>query len=438
MAERRKYKRNPESWGAIRKLPSGRHQATYVGPDGIRYPARTAAGGPLTFDTVTDARAWLTETRRLIQRGEWESPTARVERLANEEKNAAASVFGKYAATWLDQRVSSKGQPLRPKTRHEYERQLRVGLAEFAGDRIAAITPARVRAWHAARMKHGKTQAGAEARLLRAILNTAVVDGIITTNPVPANLTRTSSGVKHRPPTPAEMAVLIDAMPEDLRLAMYLAAFGNLRLSEWRALRRRDLERVETDVTLDDGTTGAVTRYTVNVARQAQYITGYGWDVGEPKSEEGVRVTPLPAWMTEEVDAHLERHVGPFPDDLVFAPVGRSDFIHDRYFNDRWNVAREAAGLRYRTDDGTDGTAPEWVNVTREHDLRGHALTVFRQVGGTGAEAQKFGGHGTSQAAERYQHVIGDRIAEIVDRMPMPTRGTPKVAQIGRKLNGSV
>ena len=42
------------SWGKIRTLPSGRLQASYVGPDEQRYPA------PMTFDNRSDAEAWLT------------------------------------------------------------------------------------------------------------------------------------------------------------------------------------------------------------------------------------------------------------------------------------------------------------------------------------------------------------------------------------------
>ena len=105
--EKRKYKANPESWGAIRKLASGRCQASYVGPDSERYNA------PHTFDTLGDARAWLAGIRTDIQRGKWRSP-----------HTVAAERFGKYATAWVQQRVSSKGEPLRPKTRAEYERQL--------------------------------------------------------------------------------------------------------------------------------------------------------------------------------------------------------------------------------------------------------------------------------------------------------------------------
>ena len=45
-------------FGSIRKLPSGRFQARYTGPDG--HAARPAADGQaLTFQTRGDADGWL-------------------------------------------------------------------------------------------------------------------------------------------------------------------------------------------------------------------------------------------------------------------------------------------------------------------------------------------------------------------------------------------
>jgi hypothetical protein len=48
------------SWGKIRKLPSGRYQASYVGPDGARH------AGPITFGAKIDAEGWLSDERRLL------------------------------------------------------------------------------------------------------------------------------------------------------------------------------------------------------------------------------------------------------------------------------------------------------------------------------------------------------------------------------------
>lgn len=53
------------SWGAIRKLPSKRFQASYFGPDKKRHTA------PTTFTTKTQARYWLDEQHLAIEKGNW-------------------------------------------------------------------------------------------------------------------------------------------------------------------------------------------------------------------------------------------------------------------------------------------------------------------------------------------------------------------------------
>lgn len=63
-----------ESWGSLRKLPSGRWHARYPGPDGETYTARTEDDKSLTFLTKTDARRWLAAVHTKISLGQWEPP----------------------------------------------------------------------------------------------------------------------------------------------------------------------------------------------------------------------------------------------------------------------------------------------------------------------------------------------------------------------------
>ncbi|MDQ1009493.1 hypothetical protein QFZ82_003978 [Streptomyces sp. V4I23] len=67
MAKKQKNKRR---FGRIRKLPSGRYQARYLGPDGVDRPA------PHTFATARDADDWLAEQQTEIRRGDWVDPDA--------------------------------------------------------------------------------------------------------------------------------------------------------------------------------------------------------------------------------------------------------------------------------------------------------------------------------------------------------------------------
>jgi len=58
-------------FGAIRRLPSKRYQASYLGPDLARYV------GPKTFQARIDAEGWLAQERRLIETDRWIPPNVR-------------------------------------------------------------------------------------------------------------------------------------------------------------------------------------------------------------------------------------------------------------------------------------------------------------------------------------------------------------------------
>ena len=78
----------------VRKIPSGRYQARYTGPDGHLHRA------PVTFQTRGDAQAWLALRHTDILRAEWIPEEAR-----RAERNLT---FATYAEDWLQLR------PLKP------------------------------------------------------------------------------------------------------------------------------------------------------------------------------------------------------------------------------------------------------------------------------------------------------------------------------------
>ena len=81
-----KKRKKREAFGAIRKL-GNRQQASYPGPDGVRYNAQH------TFDNLTDARAWLTRVRASINEGTWTVGEAQGEISAERSKAAATTRF---------------------------------------------------------------------------------------------------------------------------------------------------------------------------------------------------------------------------------------------------------------------------------------------------------------------------------------------------------
>ena len=220
-------------FGAVRKLPSGRWQASYLGPDGARHTARTPDGGPLTFDAKqTRTGGWRCAQSEMV-RGAWLPPAEPA------PKPAAPQTLSGYAAGWLAGRDLSEG------TRRLYRITLANQLLPALGTTpLAGITPAAVRDWHAKlRTQTGPRQRAAAYSLLRTIMNTAVADDLIAANPCRVRGAGAAKRARPiRPATLAELEVIVTAMPPRYRLMVLLAAWCQLRFGELTELRRADVD----------------------------------------------------------------------------------------------------------------------------------------------------------------------------------------------------
>lgn len=372
-------KKRDATFGTLKRLKSGKFQPIYLGPDKKRYYASAC-------NTEKQAREFLADRDYEIKHGQWKPPAS-----------IEAEDFGRYATIWVRQRQTRKGSALRPSTHALYERELDSGLQGFARCPLTYITPPMVREWHGKRCEQaGETTAGAEARLLHAILSTAVKDGTITRNPVPSELLRSKTGVKHRAPTTEELANIIAALPDKWRLCAYIAAFGGLRFGEWVRLERQDLDEVDGHVV-------------VHVTCQAQRVGGE-WLIRPPKSSEGVRSVSLPLWLTDIVNDHLKRFVGPFPASLIFAPdKNGTRYISESTWSHKWSRALAKAHIS---------------DVIRPHDLRHYFGSALADAGVGIRQLQNALGHGTARASLGYlesSRGLPESLADRLQRLPAAT-----------------
>lgn len=361
-------RRKRRGFGAIRKLPSGRWQASYVGPDGQRH---TSPGG--TFDTRGDAERWLAAAQTAIANEDWRRP---------EPTRPTMPTFGEYADTWLtDHR-------LRPRTRDEYRKLTNRHLRPTFGDtRLDAITPAAVRTWHAGLAAvTGPTRQAHAYGLLRAMLNTALGDDVITANPCRIRGAGTSKRASQtKPATLDELDTIVAAMPDRYRLAVLFAAWCGLRFGEIAELRRRDVD---------------LRASKLKISRAVTWVD-HEPIIGPPKSDAGVRVVAIPPHLIPIVRDHLNQHTAAGRDALLFpAPTGehlRGDGALHRDFH----AARVEAG---RPD-------------LRFHDLRHTGATLAAATGATLAELMRRLGHSTPVAAMRYQHAVDERDQAIAEAL---------------------
>lgn len=127
MTRTRTQKRSRRSFGAIRKLPSGMWQASYLGPDQQRYTA------PTTFQAKIDAGAFLAVTQSKIIEGKWKATIT--------APPSAMISLRAYADPWLADRK------LKPGTRAHYRSLLDRCILPLLGDKpLAGLTITDIRA----------------------------------------------------------------------------------------------------------------------------------------------------------------------------------------------------------------------------------------------------------------------------------------------------
>lgn len=387
-------------FGRIRKLPSGRHQAAYTGPDGKLYQA------PETFAAKEDAEGWLIDARRAIDRELWSPPATAEQKQA---KRAAAVKFGDYAKNWVETRTV-KGRPLRPRTREHYEELLETHIyPTFKTKAVRDITMESVDRWYAKVAPSAPTTRAHAYGLLRTILETARKrDRLIEVNPceiVGGGQTERKSKTKIA--TYDELDTIVAAMPEHLSAMVVMGTWCTMRFGELVEVQRGDIDIYDLVERDEDGNEVKVREGVVHVRRGAVRVAG-GWEIGPTKTEAGIRDVTIPPHVLPAIEAHLAKHVGNKKDSLLFPPGGRATGaggqparLQPSTFYRHYYKARETAK---RPD-------------LRFHDLRHTGATFYAQTEATMAELMDRLGHSTPQAAMRYQHAAKGRDRKLAAAM---------------------
>ncbi|MGA5040257.1 tyrosine-type recombinase/integrase [Streptomyces olivaceoviridis] len=349
MAGRRPQRRR--EFGTVRKLASGRWQARYVGPDGTRHKA------PETFDNKTNAQDWLNLVRADIERSQWRNP------------DVGAVNFEKYAERWLEERG------LAPTTVDRYSGLLRLHiLPTFGGKDLDEITTPSVRAWRAERRKAtGDTTVAKSYRLLKAILQTAVDDDLLPTNPCRIKGAGKEEADERPTATVEQVFDLAEAMGPRWRLMVLLGAFASLRPEELAELRRHS-------VGLDE--------CSLRITQASPELTNGRRVTGPPKTRAGKRTVYLPDFLLPELRRHLRWFAEKEPDGLLFvgekgAPFRRSTFGR------KWRKARKKVGM---------------ADNFRFYDLRHTGNTLAADTGAKLKDLMVRAGQSSERAQLIYQH----------------------------------
>jgi integrase len=370
---------NKRRFGRVRKLPSGRYQARYLGPDGQDHPA------PITFKGKRDAEQFLSLVEADIAKGRWIAPAA-----------------GRTTLThWAEQWFSAASRTLKPKTRNTYRSVLdRLVLPHLGTVALANLKPMAVSKW-VGTLTDAKSasQVRQAYRLLSQIMTSAVDNDMIPVSPCRrVRLPRLPEADPHIL-TVAEVKRLADGCELTDRVLILFLSYAGLRIGEALPLRRRHIDVTDGKVLIVD----AVTE-----------LPG-GPVIDTPKDHQK-RELAVPAFVVKLV-VQLLASLPDDPDAFVF-PGRQKHTAHRQQsyhgFRRRFIRAVHAAGL-------TDVTP---------HDLRATHATWVADSHGVMVAAHRLGHANASVTTRHYARAVDGRDADVakhLDKLGKPKRsGTPR------------
>jgi len=349
-------------FGRVRKLPSGRYQARYRGPDGRDHPA------PVTFAGRREAERFLTVVESDVVTGRWRSPAEN--RLT--VRQWAETWFASASGTW------------KPKTRHTYRSVLDRMVYPALGDRtLSTLRPMDMSRWTAELADRvSPSQVRQAYRLISQIMKSAVENDILGQSRCRGVRLPRLPESDPKILTVEQVAALAEQCAPPDRVLVLLLAYGGLRIGEALALRRRSVD---------------VPAGRLMIAEAVAQIPG-GSVIDTPKNHQR-RELVVPRFVAALLQEHLAT-VDEDPEAFLFP--GRQGHTISRQqsyygFRSRFIVAAMAAGL---------------VDIT-PHDLRATHASWVADSHGILVAARRLGHSSSSVTTRHYARPINERDAEV-------------------------
>ncbi|HXF73105.1 MAG TPA: site-specific integrase [Actinomycetota bacterium] len=334
----------------------------------IRYRDPSGRHRSETFRRRKDAEDRLHQLEVALRGGTWRDP------------RASRTPLAERARAWLAGR-----HDLRPSTARIYEGVLRRHVLPALGDRpIGSLRPEDVRAFVSGLLERGVGRRTAQLarQVLGSVLEEAVRDGVIPSNPVRHAPAPRAERRELRLISPEELEGLLEVVPERWRPLVLVAAWCGLRWGEIAGLRVEDVDPL---------------RRRIHVRRQAVEAGGK-LEVTDVKTAAGRRVVAMPPSVAEAVAAAIgDRREGFVFPSAAGGPLGRRAWM-----SRVWRPAVRAAGLE----------------GLRFHDLRHFAASVAVAAGAHPRALQARLGHSTSRVTlDVYASVLPGLDEEIAERL---------------------
>jgi integrase len=370
-------------FGSVRKLPSGRYQASYWF-EGTRHLAEQ------TFRTKGDALAHLAKVETDVRRGVWIDP-----------REGDVSVKS-LSAQWL-----ASNPAKRPDTRATDEYHLKCHILPSIQDRrIAEVTPRvlqqLVNEWSD---KLAPKTVSRAYGVVRAMFTYAVQSDMLVRSPCRGIKLPRIEPRSRRLLTADDVATLAAATSEDYRAMVWLGSIVGLRFSEIAGLRVGRIDFL---------------RRSISVAETITKDGKGGVVLGPPKSTASRRTVAIPLALTTLLSDHLTRLglTGADTQALLFPAPGGGPLRYANWRNRVWLPACQRAGLT-------------GVGV---HDLRRLSATLLVNDGVDVKTAQTRLGHSDvrltlelyAQAVDQADRAAANRLGRLL--LGPPTQSRPRTA----------
>ena len=334
----------------------------------IRYRDESGRQRQRSARTMAQARQIKSELAADIARGE--------------HREQSRETLAEYAASWVETFQGRTGSGIRPNTLIDYARDLEMHVLPVLGRRrLASIEPREIRGLAKSLGDSGLAPSTVRNIVapLRALLATAVEDGVIRHNPASGLRLpgARSSERSARALSDEELRELIEATPEQWKLLVRFVADTGLRIGEVVALR---WEHIDVD------------RRRVLVRERR-----YRETVDAPKSAYSIRDVPLATGLAEALAAHREASGFGNEADPVFASLRGTPQRPENLLRRVLKPAAERAGVG-------------WAGW---HTLRHTCATRLFRSGANAKQVQVWlGHHSPAFTLATYVHLVDDDLPD--------------------------
>jgi hypothetical protein len=443
MASNQLKRRHRRSYGSIRKLPSGKYQASYKDLKGCNqvapqtFKTREAADQFLAIkqaEQIAEKQAgekgrWILNkdrgaipledyiARHFATKQDWADRTRELnERLAKRwiltpveghllaDKNLD-SITPLMVREWFAavQRASFESATIakRPKLLNESAAAKAWAKSKnITCDPLGKASAVLLEQWRAAGSPQpikppasnelspaGRTGAAQTYRLLKSIFNAAIDDELLDRSPIKDKAATIVRSRKAQAATSEQVAALAEQVPARYKAAVLVAAYGCFRQGEQFALARKHYNAFNRTLTIE---------------RAVKKLTGRPAFIGATKTIGSNRTIVLPKVAAEALEQHLLQYVESDPESLIFTN-GKGSLVTSSELCGWFIPARNRAGLP----------------TLRWHDLRSTGLTIAASTGASITALMNRAGHTSVRAAMIYQKLTkqdDQKIADSIDK----------------------